>query len=102
MPFARISEIFEKIMLVKYSPKLDYVERARYQVNRVALELQRVSEHNSIENGLLIPVWNFYGVFHCEYTDGTVYTIDDTQGFSDPFLSINAIDGSVIDVNKGF
>ena len=47
-----------------------------------------------------MPVWNFYCAETLVQADGYVRTIDD---YSDhPTLTINAVDGSVIDVFKGY
>lgn len=105
LPFAQIDEIFQKMMLVKYESEATGNNDCKlftYRVNRVALEWQRLIEQGSSDTGLLIPVWNFYGTFDFEYLDGFHHTSDDLQGFPLPVLSINAIDGSVIDPSQGY
>ena len=106
LPFAQIDEIFRKMMLVKYESEASgnaTCQLFSYDVDRVALEWQRMIEQGSSDSGLMIPVWNFYGTFDYQYTDG-FHTDSNTirQGFPLPLLSINAIDGSVIDPREGY
>lgn len=72
------------------------------EIDRIVLETQRIIEQNSIENGLLVPVWNFYGVQ--KNTDVHGVTEIEHNGVFDPLLllSINAVDGSIIDVHRGY
>lgn len=104
LPYESIMEVFAQMMPVVYerNASLDYVRVLEYQVDRITLELQRVSEQNSIETGLLIPVWNFYGAFAWKYVGDMTSSDEMTEDFPWSFLSINAIDGSVIDVAQGY
>ena len=106
LPFAQIDEVFRKMMLVKYESEASgnaTCQLFSYHVDRVSLEWQRMIEQGSSDTGLMIPVWNFYGTFDYQYTDG-FHTDSNTitQGFPLPLLSINAIDGSVIDPREGY
>ena len=106
LPFSRIDEIFRKMMLVKYENSTAECSSCKlfsYAVNRVALEWQRVFEQGSNNKGLLIPVWNFYGSFDFQYTNGDHFGSSEVeQGFPEPLLTINAIDGSIIDLREGY
>lgn len=106
LPFAQIDEIFRKMMLVKYESEASGNATCllfSYHVDRVALEWQRLVEQGSSDTGLMIPVWNFYGTYDYQYTNGDHFGSDTiTQGFSLPLLSINAIDGSIIDPREGY
>ena len=60
---------------------------------------------DSINDGLLIPAWNFYGTQRYILANGT----ESQRGYDEPidsidqpFLSINAINGSVIDPVRGY
>ena len=68
-------------------------------VTHASLSLQRIMERDSYTTGLLVPVWNFYGTITYEQTDGEPL---DLQSGHTPLISINAIDGSVVDVDKGY
>ncbi len=97
MPFSKIEEIFDKMILV-YDNNLNDGTRDKtymtYHIQRVELGLVNIPEKNS-ENGLLVPAWTFLGYAHVESPyDGVVDWA--TNGLK-PFLTINAVDGSIID-----
>ena len=94
-------DVYEKIIAVTYSPitKQDGLVNTALKVNKIQLGLQRVSEMNNIDAGLLIPAWSFYGDVVTETTDGAK---DILQTGSDCLLTINAVDGSIIDLAKGY
>ena len=54
---------FEDMIKIKYLPESNMPGSVSttIDIQRVSLELFRITEQNSIENGLLVPVWNFYG-----------------------------------------
>lgn len=99
LPFTDIADIFKKMIIVthEYESKLDNVRKLTLNIDIVSLELMRVLEQNSLESGLLIPVWNFYGIRMLDYADGMSY-----NSAKSILLSINAIDGSIIDISKGY
>ena len=83
------------------------VQRPQYQakdclsltcnITEARLELMRVLEQGSADNGLLIPVWNFYGTRQRSFASGN--TDETLHGI---MLTINAIDGSIIDLDAGY
>jgi hypothetical protein len=56
-------------------------------------------ERDSYTTGLLVPVWNFFGTSTSQ-RDGREPNVSDQGDY--PFMTINAIDGSVIDIGKGY
>ena len=102
LTFDKVDEIFRKMMLVKYDmDNSNDLTSATYRVDRVALEMSRVTNRKSSEKGLLVPVWNFYGSYYFTYEDGLNFGSDDREGFPSPLLRINAIDGTVIEPRYG-
>ncbi len=79
----------------------DDLLRATLSIDRIQLELQRVTEENAIEYGLVIPVWNFYGEYISEYEWAT-FSSKPPYDLPGALLTINAVDGSVIDPQKGY
>ncbi|MDL2220837.1 DUF6034 family protein, partial [Eubacteriales bacterium OttesenSCG-928-N14] len=62
------------------------------------LGMMRILEKNSRNTALLVPVWDFYG-------SGTYVYQGETYPYNDPYtsyLTINAIDGSVINRQMGY
>ena len=98
-PWSDIESVFEKMMPIMYTSYTDYYTDFRIDVTHASLSLQRIMEKDSFTTGLLVPVWNFYGTM--TYTDdrGNNGVID---MWYCPLLSVNAIDGSVIDTDKGY
>lgn len=101
LTFDSIEEKFADMMRITYLPESKAGGRTETTINidRVSLELFRITEQNSIENGLLVPVWNFYGTKTITYDDKEY-----SEGLGVPvsLLIINAIDGNIIDLSKGY
>lgn len=103
LPFAEISEIFQRMLLVAHESNAmgdSSLITKEIVINRVALELQRATEPGAIDGGIVIPVWNFYGSVNYIYSPGEDNYSDNTMTPS--LLTINAIDGSIIDAWKGY
>lgn len=96
MPFSEIQGVFEKMIPITYEATAKDMDNLTCRIEDVRLEMMRVVEQGSIENGLLIPVWNFYGVRERTYKGEK----DETGRYI--LLCVNAIDGSVIDISKGY
>lgn len=91
--FDEVKDIFEQMIVVTQA--MDGV-KVDIKVDRIVLRYMRISEENSFDTGLLVPVWDFMGTRSEDY-DGTKR---DT-GYNS-LLTINAIDGSVIDKELGY
>lgn len=62
----------------------------------------RIIEPNSTTSGILIPVWDFFGTAtYYNENNGQTVPIKDYD-LNKSYLTINAIDGSVIDRNLGY
>ena len=91
--FEDVRETFEKMMIVtKASQETIKV----YDIERVRLSYSRISEPDSYDTGLIVPVWDFYG-HYIQTSDGIVLKDGNTTA-----LAINAIDGSIIDPDLGY
>lgn len=96
LPWSDIEDVFDKMMVIKHADYVNDEDMVHIEIMHVSLSLQRIMQRDSFTTGLLVPVWNFYGT--TAYNDES-YTQD--CGYR-PLLSINAIDGSVIDVDSGY
>ncbi len=124
-PFDEIQDAFKKQMFVMYSNIEDdkLIAEETYHVNNITLGLTRVASKDDLNEYLLIPVWNFFGSRREQYSieeipeqfkDYDEKTINEikkdyeqrnNQIRSRPyesFLTISAIDGSVIDSDLGY
>lgn len=98
LSFADIAAIFSEMMPIIYDfdATLDAVGTITYRIDRIELELVRVADQNSLATGLLVPAWRFYGS-----KSGTDHA---GLGFEEIgcYLTVNAVDGSVIDTTVGY
>ena len=91
--FDEIKDTFEKMVMItnaKTDSELD--SGVTVQINRVVLGYARISEADSYDTGLLVPVWDFEGKVTDEY--GLEY--------AGSVMTINAIDGSIVDRSLGY
>lgn len=102
MPFSNIAEIFAKMIMVKNSDVQIINERngydtvRNYEITKVKLGLMRIKAKDSFDEGLLVPVWDFWGRSVWEWQGET------TDFGEEIILTINAIDGSMIDRELGY
>ena len=100
LPFPQIGDVFENKIVAVHS----WLDVAQLDINitEARLGLMRVTEQDNIDQGLLIPVWDFFGTF-TQYTeqDGKRYT-SFFKGTARSLLTVNAIDGAVIDRYTGY
>lgn len=92
--FDDVKGVFEQMAPVVLADT-DYGFKAK--VDRVRLSYSRISEKDSFDSGLVIPVWSFEGKAIAYYDGGYP-----AQEYNGTLLAINAIDGSVIDSNLGY
>lgn len=98
LPFPQIRNVFETMIIASNAPQVD----TELHITEVRLGLMRISEQNNLSKGLLIPVWDFFGKLTTRYEEEgiqKVYTLEDA---GQSWLTINAIDGSVIDRALGY
>lgn len=92
-PFQEIRKTFEKMVVIKNASKeKDGKGKTSVKVTEVKLVYTRISEKDSFDTGLVVPVWNFGGTVVDEYGNEETGNV----------LSVNAIDGSVIDQRLGY
>lgn len=103
-PFSEIQTIFERMVVLKDN-EADHPETGeshyteRYVITEVRLGLALVREQNK-DTVLLVPAWDFLGHSEITWTDGQVTVVCPDDNGS--FLTINAIDGSIIDRANGY
>jgi hypothetical protein len=91
--FDEIKNIFETMVMVKNtSSDTTQENKVNIQVDRVILGYARISEADSYDTGLLVPVWDFYGTITDSYGSESTGSV----------LTVNAIDGSIIDRSLGY
>lgn len=89
--FAEIKDTFEEMVVIENASEEESAT-VSIKVTDVKLVYTRISEKDSFDTGLIVPVWDFEGTIVNEYGDEKTGNI----------LSINAIDGSVINSTLGY
>lgn len=89
IPYDRVIEIFkDRVFSSSNLISSQRKEVKEYYVDKIVLGLMRVSNPDNSKEFCYIPVWDFYNT-------------EDTSGIRS-YLTINAIDGSLIDRNLGY
>lgn len=98
--FDEIMDIYEKMMLIQNADMGEILKSEVFHIDRITFGYSRIYEPSTDSTrGILVPVWDFFGSFTSEYTTGETYTNDLKY---QSYLTINAIDGSVIDRGLGY
>jgi len=104
LDFAQIRQIFEKMVLVKneqmkaISAANGVTIRNRIDVDRVTLNLMRVRSRGNTDDAVVIPVWDFWATETWESEDD----LAGAQPHQTIALTVNAIDGTIIDRELGY
>lgn len=101
--FQEIKGTFEKMSIVANAN--DELEEVTTNINidRVVLGYVMISEENNFDTGLMVPAWDFIGEIELEYKDenGQVTSLKNGSDYGS-VMTINAIDGTVIDRSLGY
>lgn len=98
--FSDIENIFEEMFLKKYSDL--YAEsdtQTSFEINQIRLGYMRIMEKGNAMEGTMIPVWDFFGSVTVIQNDGETYTYGGSYA---SWLTINALDGTIIDRDLGY
>ncbi len=93
MPFEDIEAIFSTMILVTHAQYGAGV-KLNFNIDRVQLGMMRLQDKYSSGTGLIVPVWDFFGTM----TLGG----QDLLAERTSHLTINAIDGSIINRTQGY
>ena len=96
LPFTEVQQVFEKMVLINYSA---YEVGLQIDISSIQLGLMRGTNSEERDAGVLIPVWDFFGSITALPDDGEPYLFGRAD---DSLLTINAIDGSIIDRGLGY
>lgn len=106
LPFSDIKTIFERVILSgnqDYSG--EYYDHVNYKIYEVRLGYARVMEKGNPGTGTLVPVWDFFGTrtttYHAYEEGGDPETYVESVQY-ESLMTINAMDGSVIDRSYGY
>lgn len=103
LKFDDIADIFGKMIIIKNSELKEMNERNQLHstkdiaVDKVRLGLMRIRSKGNLDEGLLIPVWDFWGTVTFCQDDGMEPWDEYTVA-----LTVNAVDGTIIDREFGY
>ena len=101
MDFDSIIKIYEQMMEVTNADMADFEKQRTFHIRKIALGYSRIYDPTTDnDTGLMVPVWDFFGGFDVETDEGS----DKNNGehATQSFMTINAIDGTVIDRGLGY
>lgn len=113
LDFNSIIEIYEQMMEVSNVDITQYEKQRTYHIKKITLGYSRIYNPSSKnDEGLLVPVWDFFGSFDVtgdlveESESGrkttTISEKHSGEHSNQSFLTINAIDGTIIDRSLGY
>lgn len=101
MDFDSIIQIYEQMMEVSNADITEYEAERTYHIRKIRLGYSRIYDPSTDnDTGLLVPVWDFFGGFDSDW-EGQVST-NSGEHSTQSFLTINAIDGTVINRALGY
>lgn len=97
IPFEQVMGIFEKMIAVDNAVFSDsFID---ISVDRIKLGMMRVRSQDDNEKGMVVPVWDFFGSYAQAVDRDSAMPMNQKY---DSFLTINAIDGTIIDRSLGY
>jgi hypothetical protein len=112
LEFSEIQNIFRKQIIYEgIYLENEYITKREYHINYIKLGMMRVAVENEINKYMVIPVWDFFGYYIDTYDsqEHTQWNLDENnqvaQNYDDSnysILTVNAIDGSIIDRSLGY
>ncbi|MBN2879637.1 MAG: hypothetical protein JXN65_08410 [Clostridia bacterium] len=99
MPFEDIKAIFKSQIMIanEWMAESDIISK-EINITRIELGMVRIADDNESDKYILIPAWDFFGNISIEYSD----YIDEKINIATSLLTVNAIDGSIIDRRLGY
>lgn len=103
LAFDDVQDIFKRMIIIDNSYLTEANERngmrstIYFDVDKVKLSLMRIRSNGNISEGLIVPVWDFWGTKR-------FYPDENTEGWEEYtiLLTVNAIDGTVISRDFGY
>lgn len=102
MDFDNVIKIYEQMMEISGAGSIaDWETLRTYHIRKIAFGYARIyNPEADSASGLLVPVWDFFGEFDSTADNGTEKKSGEHSTRS--MLTINAIDGSLIDRELGY
>lgn len=102
MDFDQIVQIYEQMMEISWANLATWETLRTWHITRITFGYARIydpkSDHKS---GILVPVWDFFGEFDSE-SEGEEPSYHSGEHTARSVMTINAIDGTLIDRELGY
>ena len=114
MPFSEIMAIYEKMMTIQNADVLTDkrgsgedvgapMEARTYRIDRIVFGYSRIYDPQTGDSaGLLVPVWDFFGEYENDFGEGEKTGGTLVREEYNSFLTINAVDGTVVNRESGY
>lgn len=108
LPFSDIQDIFAKMIMITNEDILaqnianGFVVYKNMDVHDVTLSLMRIRDKGNATEGRLIPVWDFWAMDKAHVVDRSYSEYVYQDGYDEVILTINALDGSIVDRGFGY
>lgn len=101
LDFDSIMKIYEQMMEVSNADITEYEKNRTYHIRKIVLGYSRIYDPAADnDTGLLVPVWDFIGGF--DVTSDDYVSKNNGEYSNSSYMTINAIDGTVIDRGLGY
>ena len=107
--FDEAGKVFEKMILASYEAQTTLFDTERnisIDISQIQLAPIRIREVNAQgRNGIYVPAWIFYGSLKEDIIENSTVSFSSTTGSPEEphiMLAVNAIDGSIIDLDRGY
>lgn len=101
MDFDSVIKIYEQMMEVSNADIAEFEANRTYHIKKIRLGYSRIYDPSAdCDAGVLVPVWDFFGGFDATWEGDT--TMDNGERSNQSFMTINAIDGTVINRDLGY
>ena len=103
-----VKEALKGLPLAANKDITGYKDKTVVNINNIRLGYMQVKQKNNANKFMFIPVWDFFGTSESHFTYSIPgWSIDEDgwlkqDNLAKSFITINAIDGSVIDRNLGY
>ena len=98
LPFPKVMDVCANLLPLLFQEKWGHISdmtSAAISVDRIEFGMARILQNQSIDEGLLIPVWAFYGSE--PFASASLGAQNSSHQEPRLLLMINAIDGTVVD-----
>lgn len=103
MDFDSIIKIYEQMMEVSNADIVNYESERTFHIKNITFGYTRIYDPAADnDTGLLVPVWDFFGGFDAKTLDGEIAEKNSGEHSRQSFMTINAIDGTIIDRGLGY